>query len=92
MTKPRAPAENSEDHSPSLYILRVNRRTREDIPGPIDPDELLIHTHRDLHPLEVAAQFLASRTIQLTGAENPRRSCCRSGVKRGGHGKNTHFA
>ena len=39
------------------------------MPGPIDPDELLVHAHRDQHPAEVLAQFLGSRVVQLTGRE-----------------------
>src|SRR5215510_451474 len=69
MTAPRASDENINDNSPSWYLMRVSRRTGEEIPGPIDPDELLIHAHRDRHPLEVTAQYLASRAIQLTGNE-----------------------
>jgi nucleoside-diphosphate-sugar epimerase len=57
------------ESSPSRYIARVDKRSGAEIEGPIDPDELLVHAHRDLHPAEVAAQFLASRVVQLTGRE-----------------------
>src|SRR5262245_48705393 len=57
------------DPSPERYIARVSRASGEEVPGPIDPDELLVHHHRDNHPLEVAASFLASRAVQLTGRE-----------------------
>jgi hypothetical protein len=57
------------DSNPAQFVMRIDRRTGEEIPGPIDPDELLIRAHRDRHPLEVTAQFLASRAIQLTGSE-----------------------
>jgi nucleoside-diphosphate-sugar epimerase len=57
------------DASPARYIARVSRASGQEIPGPIDPDELLVHAHRDHHPVEVAAQFLASRVVQLTGRE-----------------------
>jgi nucleoside-diphosphate-sugar epimerase len=63
------PEEPAFTSSPERYILRVNRRDGEEIPGPIDPEELLVHHHRDNHPVEVAAQFLASRVIGLTGNE-----------------------
>jgi nucleoside-diphosphate-sugar epimerase len=63
------PAEAPLDPAPERYIVKVNRHTGEEIPGPIDPDELLVHHHRDNHPVEVAAQFLASRAMQLTGNE-----------------------
>ena len=57
------------DPSPSRYIARIDKRTGAELRGPIDPDELLVHAHRDLHPVEVGAQFVASRLIQLTGRE-----------------------
>lgn len=57
------------DINPAQFVIRIDRRTGAEIPGPIDPDELLIHAYRDRHPLEVSAQFLASRVIQLTGSE-----------------------
>jgi len=47
----------------------VNRRTGQELPGPIEPDELLVHAHRDQHPVEVIAQFLGSRLLQITGRE-----------------------
>jgi nucleoside-diphosphate-sugar epimerase len=57
------------DLSPARYIVRISRLTGEEIPGPIDPDELLVHAHRDKHPVEVAAQFMASRVLAFTGNE-----------------------
>jgi nucleoside-diphosphate-sugar epimerase len=57
------------DFSPGRYIARISLATGQEIPGPIDPDELLVHAHRDRHPLEVAVQFLASRVVGLTGKE-----------------------
>ncbi len=52
------------DTSPSRYIARVSRRTGKEIPGPISPEDLLVHAHRDNHPVEVLAQFLASRFLR----------------------------
>jgi hypothetical protein len=57
------------DLAPERYIARISRATGEEIPGPIDPDELLVHAHRDKHPVEVAAQFMASRVLAFTGNE-----------------------
>jgi nucleoside-diphosphate-sugar epimerase len=57
------------DTSPSRYIVKVDRATGEPLEGPIDPADLLVHAHRDKHPAEIAAQFLASRFIQVTGNE-----------------------
>ncbi len=66
----RAKATRMEtDISPARYIARVNRRSGHELPGPIEPDELLVHAHRDQHPVEVIAQFLGSRVLQLTGRE-----------------------
>src|SRR2546425_7435723 len=58
------------DSSPSRYIARISRKTGKDMPGPIDPDELLVHAWRDKHPIEVAVQFLASRAVQLAVSED----------------------
>src|SRR5688572_27376473 len=58
------------DASPTRYIARIDKRTGAELPGPIDPDELLVHAHRDLHPIEVGAQFVASGLIRLTGREH----------------------
>ena len=57
------------DLSPNRYIEKVNRSTGREIPGPIDPDDLLVHAHRDQHPIEVAAQVIASGFIRSTGRE-----------------------
>jgi nucleoside-diphosphate-sugar epimerase len=62
-------AAGAPDLSPTRYIARISRLTGEEIPGPIDPDELLVHAHRDKHPVEVAAQFMASRMLAFTGNE-----------------------
>ena len=56
--------------APSRYIVKVDRATGEPLSDPIDPADLLVHAHRDHHPVEIAAQFLASRFIRLTGNES----------------------
>jgi nucleoside-diphosphate-sugar epimerase len=58
-----------QDMSPARYIARVSKATGQEVPGAIEPDELLVHAHRDQHPAEVLAQFLGSRLVQLTGRE-----------------------
>ncbi len=58
------------DTSASRYIVKVDRATGEPLADPIDPADLLVHAHRDRHPVEIAAQFLASRFIQVTGNES----------------------
>ena len=72
------------DPAPGHYIARVYRETGEEIPGPIDPDDLLVHAHRDKHPLEIAAQFAASRFVQLTGNERVAREGIRAVNRVGG--------
>ena len=57
------------DLSPNRYIEKVNRTTSREIPGPIDPDDLLVHAHRDQNLIEVAAQVIASGFIRATGRE-----------------------
>jgi nucleoside-diphosphate-sugar epimerase len=57
------------DLSLSRYIAKVDRATGAELPDEIEPGELLVHAHRDHHPVEIAAQFVASRLIQVTGNE-----------------------
>ncbi|MBK5254760.1 MAG: SDR family oxidoreductase [Vicinamibacteria bacterium] len=63
------PHSRESDISPNRYIEKVNRATGREIPGPIDPDDLLVHAHRDQNPIEVAAQVIASGFIRTTGRE-----------------------
>ena len=60
------------ESSPSRYIAKVSLVTGKEILRPIDPDELLVHAHRDKNPIEVTAAFLASRLISWTGNERRR--------------------
>ncbi len=55
--------------SPSRYIAKISLVTGKEIPRPIDPDDLLVHAHRDKNPIEVTAAFLASRLVSITGNE-----------------------
>ena len=72
--KPRPQAQEAEappvDMSPTQYIVKVDRATGEPLSDPIEPADLLVHAHRDRHPVEIAVQFLASRFIQVTGNES----------------------
>ncbi len=65
----RRRTESYPEGSPSRYIARISEESGREISGEIDPDELLVHAHRDLHPIEVAAQFVAGRLIHFTGQE-----------------------
>src|SRR5664280_1377541 len=58
------------ESSPSRYIAKVSFATGKEILRPIDPDDLLVHAHRDKNPIDVTAQYLASRLIQWTGNED----------------------
>jgi nucleoside-diphosphate-sugar epimerase len=66
---PNPEGEMMWESSPSRYIAKVSLVTGKEIPRPIDPDELLVHAHRDRNPIEVTAAFLASRIVSLTGNE-----------------------
>ncbi len=57
------------ESSPSRYIAKVSLATGKEILRPLDPDDLLVSAHRDKNPIEVTAQFLASRAISWTGNE-----------------------
>src|SRR5664279_5466968 len=58
------------ESSPSRYIAKVSFATGKEILRPIDPDDLLVGAHRDKNPIDVTAQYLASRLIQWTGNED----------------------
>ncbi|MGZ6987887.1 MAG: SDR family oxidoreductase [Thermoanaerobaculia bacterium] len=58
------------ESSPSRYIAKVSFVTGKEILRPIDPDNLLVNAHRDKNPIDVTAQYLASRVIQWTGNED----------------------
>jgi len=76
-TRPgKAPFSNS----PSRYIQKVDRATGALIDEEILPEDLLVHAHRDNHPLELLVQFTASRLVGLTRNEKL--------VKRGVRGLN----
>ena len=60
----------SLDMSPGQYIVKIDRASGEPQSDPIEPAELLVHAHRDRHPVEIAAQFVASRLVHVTGNES----------------------
>jgi nucleoside-diphosphate-sugar epimerase len=67
--RPAPDAPTAVDMSPTRDIARVSRETRREMPGPIDPDDLLIHAHRDHHPVQVAAEYVANRVVEFTHNE-----------------------
>ncbi len=62
------PRPSSTCHLPSTSSRSTAQRASRS-PKPIEPSDLLVHAHRDRHPVEITAQFLASRLIHLTGNE-----------------------
>jgi nucleoside-diphosphate-sugar epimerase len=82
--KLRPPVTDTTDDAPSRYIARVSLATGREIPGLIEPDELLVHAHRDKHPVQVVAQFVASRLVTLTRSEEAVRKGLRELNKLGG--------
>ena len=48
------------------FLERVSTTTGEVLEEPVRPEELLVRSHRDLHPLDVHASFMASRTVRAT--------------------------
>src|SRR5512146_3051304 len=75
----QGPAERPpRDISPSRYIARIDRVLGEEVPGLVEPAELLVHAHRDRHPIEIAAQFLASRLVRMTRDEEAVRKTLRA--------------
>ena len=67
---PNPKGEMMSESSPSRYIAKISLVTGKEIPRPVDPDELLVHAHRDRNPIEVTAAFLASRLVSITGNED----------------------
>jgi nucleoside-diphosphate-sugar epimerase len=57
------------DTSPSRYVVRFDPVTGGELPGSILPEDLLVSSHRDRHPVDIAVQFLAGRIVRLTGSE-----------------------
>ena len=76
--QPNREGEMLSESSPSRYIAKVHAGTGKEVLRPIDPDDLLVHAHRDKNPVEVGAQILASRILQLTGNE----AAVRNGLRR----------
>ena len=63
-TQPQTP-----DSDPSRYIEKVSLRTGEPLDQPIRPHQLLVHSHRDYHVVDVHARYMMSRVIKATGRE-----------------------
>lgn len=55
--------------SPNRYIEKVSLATGEPLAVDILPKQLLVHHHRDYHPVDVQARRLMSRLVRSTGDE-----------------------
>ncbi|MDX1502933.1 MAG: SDR family oxidoreductase [Thermoanaerobaculia bacterium] len=66
MSESRTPA---PDRSPNRYIEKVSLRTGKVLDEPIHPRQLLVHSHRDYHVVDVHARYMMSRVIKATGRE-----------------------
>ncbi len=58
------------DMDPRNYIQRVSSKNGDILEGPIAPDDLLVHAHRDHHPADVTARAAMSHFVGLTGRED----------------------
>jgi nucleoside-diphosphate-sugar epimerase len=63
--------------SPSRYIEKVSLRTGAVLNEEIKPEQLLIHAHRDFHPLDFEARRIMSRIVRKTGDEEKARATIR---------------
>ena len=63
------PEDPAEVASPGRYLERIEVASGKVIAGEIEPQELLIVSHRDDHPVEIHAGYMASRMIRATGSE-----------------------
>ena len=59
---------------PERYIEKVNLATGELLDDPIRPRQLLVHSHRDYHFVDVQARFMMSRIVKATGDEEQARA------------------
>ncbi|MCC7385741.1 MAG: wax ester/triacylglycerol synthase family O-acyltransferase [Deltaproteobacteria bacterium] len=55
---------------PGRYIEKVSLLTGEILPDEITPRELLVHSHRDYHVVDVQARWLMSRLVDAIGDED----------------------
>jgi nucleoside-diphosphate-sugar epimerase len=62
-----------EEMRPERYIEKVNLATGEVIEDSINPRQLLVHSHRDYHFVDVQARFMMSRIVKATGDEEQAR-------------------
>lgn len=60
----------SAEMAPSLYIEKVALLTGETISEEVLPHQLLVHSHRDYHVIDVQARWLMSRLVDAVGDED----------------------
>jgi nucleoside-diphosphate-sugar epimerase len=59
---------------PERYIEKVNLASGKVLEDPIRPRQLLVHSHRDYHFVDVQARFMMSRIVKATGDEEQARA------------------
>ena len=79
----RAMCKSPEDLSPNRYIEKVSRVTGDVVDEPILPAQLLVHSHRDYHVVEILARRFMSRMVATTGEEETARRRMRDVRRRG---------
>lgn len=57
------------DMAPSRYIEKVSLATGEILDDEIEPRQLLVHSHRDYHVVDVQARWIMSRLVDVIGDE-----------------------
>lgn len=61
-----------QDSDPGHYIERVSLATGEVLPGPIEPQELLVQSHRDYNIVDIYARSLMSWLVRTSDEEQAR--------------------
>jgi diacylglycerol O-acyltransferase len=56
--------------NPANYIEKVSLVTGEVLPDEIKPRQLLVHSHRDYHIVDVQARWLMSRLVDVVGDQD----------------------
>ena len=55
--------------APERWVARIDRATGQERLGPIAPEELVVQSENDRHPVKMAVRMAASELVDLTGSE-----------------------
>jgi len=77
-------ADSLEDSAPSRYIEKIRLADGDVLDDPIRPEDLLIHSHRDYHPVDIHARYMTGRVVRTTGSK---RTALRKLRKMRGHAR-----